>query len=61
VGVKCERADLVSIYTSFCVGINKDGQSRDWKNMALAWALLPVLLQQRGEERNVSCSVVRLC
>lgn len=30
-GVKCKQADLVSVYTLFCIEINKDGQGRDWK------------------------------
>lgn len=27
-GVKCKQADSVSIYTSFCIEVNKDGQGR---------------------------------
>lgn len=59
-GVKCKQADLVSIYTLLCIGINKDRQDRDWKNLGLGCVVFPVLLQRWGEERNVSSSVVRL-
>lgn len=33
--MKYKQADLVSIYTSSCSEINKDGQGRDGKNLAL--------------------------
>lgn len=59
-GVNCKQADLVSIYTSFGIEINKDGQGRDWKNLGLGWVVFPVLLHHQGEERNVSSSAGRL-
>lgn len=60
-GVKCKQADLVSVYTLFCIEINKDGQGRDWKkDLGLGCAMFPVLPEQPGEGRNASSSVVRL-
>lgn len=48
--MKCKQADLVSIYTSFRSEINKDGQGRDGKSLALG--VLCFLLCCSSEEKK---------